>query len=117
MPGPTGVVLPMPSRCHGRDTIIVVAVVVCQCRHSGVIVIMAVVEVASSCQAQGARGSVAKVGSSSSCLEGCDSELVVWVTKVLWDLVKISTHLVLYSYTFLNLASMNLYGVMVWRVW
>ena len=47
------------------------------------------------------------------CLEGCDSELVVWVTKVLWDLVKISTHLVLYSYTSVNLALTNLYGVTV----
>ena len=117
MPGPMGVVLPMPSQRHGRDAIVVMAVVVCQCRHGGVVIIMAVVEVALSCQAQDARGSVAKVGSSSSCLEGCDSELVVWITKVLRDLVKISTHLVLYSYTFLNLALMNLYGVMVWCVW
>ena len=58
MPGPTGVVLPMPSRHHSRGAIVVVAVVVCQC-HRGGIVVVVVVEVASSCQAQGARGGVA----------------------------------------------------------
>ena len=52
------------------------------------------------------------MGSSSSCLEGCDTKLVVWVTKVLWDLAKISPHLVLYSYTSPNISLGNCYGVM-----
>ena len=53
------------------------------------------------------------VGSSSSYLKGCDSKLVVWVTKVLWDLVKFTSHLVLYSYTSLKPLLTNLCGIMV----
>ena len=130
------VVLLMPSWRHSEAVVVVVAV--WRCRRGGVVVVVAVVEVvASSCQRHGGGvadaiaasrrgrwrfgGAVAAGLSSSSCLEGCESELVVCVTKVLWDswwdLVKISTHLVLYSYTSVNLVLMNLRGATARRVW
>ena len=129
------VVLLMPSWRHSEAVVVVVAV--WRCRRGGVVVVAVVEVVASSCQRHGGGvadaiaasrrgrwrfgGAVAAGLSSSSCLEGCESELVVCVTKVLWDswwdLVKISTHLVLYSYTSVNLVLMNLRGATVRRVW
>ena len=85
----------MPSRRRGVViVIVVVVVVVCECCRGGVVIIEVVVVVVASlgCRqfefhARPGRGRVVIVV----VLGGLYSELVVWVTKAQWDLVKIST--------------------------